>query len=350
MSRVLPLLAALAACGLALPRPARAADDPHETIRQSQQVLAELVAMPGKQIPHRLLADAQGVAIVPRVLKVGFVAGLRRGHGVVLIRDAGGGWQLPQFITLTGGSLGWQAGVQGADVVLVFTTRKSVEGLMKGKFTIGADASAAAGPVGRNAAAATDAKLSAEIYSYSRARGLFLGVSLDGSSLAVDDAKHVQFYGALPAQPPTQIPEAAVQLLQYLVTLTGNGPGAPGVIQAAATGPVLEGAAGAPLNLEARRQSLAQHATQLFALLPADWQKYLALPSEVFDPAAAPNPASLAAVEQRYAQVAAKPEYRELASRPEFQAAHQSLNEYAAAASSSSAPPPTLQLPQPPPQ
>lgn len=338
-------LAAFAACGLASPRRA-AASDPNETIRQSQQVLAELVAMPGKQIPHRLLADAQGVAIVPRVLKVGFVAGLRRGHGVVMVRDADGAWRLPQFITLTGGSLGWQAGVQGTDVVLVFTTRKGVEGLMKGKFTIGADASAAAGPVGRNAAAATDAKLGAEIYSYSRSRGLFLGVSIDGSSLDIDEAEQIQFYGVPSPQPPAQIPESALQLLQYLVALTGNGPGAPGVIQAAALGPAAPPAAVTPMRLEALRQSLAQHAAQLFALLAPEWQRYLALPREAFDPAVAPNPANLAAVEQRYAQVAAKPEYQQLASRPEFQATHELLKEYAAAAAA--APQPILQLPQPP--
>ena len=93
-----------------------------------------------------------------------------------MVRDADGQWTLPQFITLTGGSVGWQAGIQGTDVVLVFTTRKGVEGLLKGKFTVGVDAAATAGPVERNAAAATDTKLKAEIFSYSRSRGLFLGI------------------------------------------------------------------------------------------------------------------------------------------------------------------------------
>jgi SH3 domain-containing YSC84-like protein 1 len=340
MSRPMTLLlVAVASCSLATPL--FAADDPDTTIRQSQQVLAEQVAVNGMGIPHKLLAEAQGIAIVPRVLKVGFVAGLRRGHGVVMTRDANGAWRLPTFITLTGGSLGWQAGVQGTDVVLVFTTRKSVDGLMKGKFTIGADASAAAGPVGRNAAAATDAKLGAEIYSYSRSRGLFLGVSVDGSALEIDETKQTAYYGAPSTQPPLQVPESAMQLLQYVATLTGNGPGALGVIQAAANGPVV-----APQQLEAARQTLAQQAGQLFPLLAADWQTYLALPRGVYDPAVAVNSANLAAIEQRYDQVAADPKYQQLASRPEFQATHQQLKEFSAAAIA--APQPALQLPQPP--
>lgn len=355
-SRLLPLIA-LAACGLASPRHA-AADDPNASMQQSQQVLTELVAIPGKQIPHKLLADAQGVAIIPRVVKVGFVAGVRRGHGVVLVRDAEGQWCLPQFIKLTGGSLGWQAGIQGTDVVLVFTTRKSVDGLMKGKFTIGADASAAAGPVGRNASAATDAKLGAEIYSYSRSRGLFLGVSIDGSSLEIDQEAHTAFYGAPSPQPPARVPESALQLRQYVVELTGEPALAPAYAETAAVvpggpqlappqpgAPVAAVAPVSPTRLEALRQALSQNAAQLFTLLNPDWQKYLALPREAFDPAVAPNPVDLLAAAQRYAAVAAKPEFAQLAQRPEFQATHELLREYAAAAATLQ---PTLQLPQPP--
>ena len=154
---------------------AQAADNPSDTVRKSEQVLAEIMAIPARAIPEHLLADAQGVAIVPNVIKIGFIAGGRRGHGVVLVRDHEGEWSLPQFVTLTGGSVGWQAGIQGSDIVLVFMTKKSVEGMLRNTFTIGADVSAAAGPVGRDAAAATDERLKAEILSYSRSRGLFLG-------------------------------------------------------------------------------------------------------------------------------------------------------------------------------
>lgn len=326
--------------------PTARGDDPAETMRQAQQVLGELVAIPGKQIPQGLLAEAQGVAIVPRVVKVGFVAGLRRGYGVVMTRDADGEWSLPQFIRLTGGSVGWQAGISGTDVVLVFTTRKSVEGLMKGKFTIGADASAAAGPVGRNAAAATDVKLGAEIYSYSRSRGLFLGVSIDGSALEIDQEAHAAFYGAPNPQPPVRVPESAVQLRQYLVELTGSGvavaAGAPAVEGGAAVAPVVTVT---PTRLEALRQGLDQNARQMLAILTPEWQQYLALPAEAFNPAVAPNPATLAAVGQRYALVAASADYQQLTQRPEFQATHEWLREYAAAAAALQ---PTLALPAPP--
>jgi lipid-binding SYLF domain-containing protein len=184
-------------------------------------VLGELIGIPGREIPQRLLSAAQGVAVIPNVIKVGFVAGVRRGHGVVMVRDAQGQWTLPLFITLTGGSLGWQAGIQGTDVVLVFTTRKGVDGLLRGKCTIGVDASATAGPVGRNAAAATDTELKAEIFSYSRSRGLFLGASFDGSLLEIDQVAAANFYGPPPAAGvPQRVPESATKLHNYLVDLT----------------------------------------------------------------------------------------------------------------------------------
>ncbi len=216
------VLAAILSLGM-FPAHTSAADTPTETVRESRQVLGELISISGKEIPQRLLAEAQGIAIVPNVIKIGLVAGGRRGHGVVMVRDADGQWTLPQFITLTGGSVGWQAGIQGTDVVLVFTTRKGVEGLLKGKFTVGVDAAATAGPVGRNAAAATDTKLKAEIFSYSRSRGLFLGASFDGSLLEIDQNAAAAFYG--PPQPAGQqlIPESAAKLRGFLMELTSAG-------------------------------------------------------------------------------------------------------------------------------
>ncbi len=213
---ILPLLLCCGAAGAA--RTAYA--DPTETVRASEQVLAEIMAIPARRIPEALMAEAQGVVIIPNVIKVGFIAGARRGHGVVLVRDNEGEWSLPQFVTLTGGSVGWQAGIQGSDVILVFTTKKGVEGLLSGKFTIGADAAASAGPVGRNAAAATDATLKSEILSYSRSRGLFLGVSIDGSVLEIDQEAHQAFYGSPSSQLPHQLPAVAAELRQELVSLT----------------------------------------------------------------------------------------------------------------------------------
>ncbi len=319
-----------------------AAAEPIETARLSEQVLGELMAIPGKQIPHRLLEHAQGIAIIPNVIKVGFVAGARRGHGVVLVRDAEGEWSLPQFITLTGGSVGWQAGIQGTDVVLVFTTKKGVEGLMRGKFTIGADAAATAGPVGRNAEVATDGNLRAEIYSYSRSRGLFLGVSIDGSVLDIDHHAHGMFYGSPTGELPGHIPEPAAHLRQYLGELTqGNRPA-----RREEGGPAL-----APppphRQLEALRRGLHQNAAQLHRLLGPEWRQYLALPMEAVDPAGQPHVdvQALIAVEQRFAKIVATPAYQQLAARPEFQSTHELLREYINALTAAG---PSLELPPPP--
>ncbi|MFO0852377.1 MAG: lipid-binding SYLF domain-containing protein [Gemmataceae bacterium] len=179
MSRValalfaLPLLAAPAA---AQPRPV-------DTLRDSVEVLDELDRIKLQGIPPRLLRDAHAVAVIPRVMKAGFMIGGRVGFGVLLTRGEDKNWGEPTFLRLGGASFGFQAGVQAADVVLVFRNKDSVDRLLRGrgKLTLGADAAVAAGPVGRQAVAGTDARLSAEILSYSRARGLFAGVSLGGA-------------------------------------------------------------------------------------------------------------------------------------------------------------------------
>ncbi len=318
------------------------AADPAQTVAQSEQVLAELVAIPGKQIPAKLLAEAQGVAIVPRVIKIGFVAGGRRGHGVVLVKDAEGVWSLPRFVRLTGGSVGWQAGVQGTDVVLVFRTQRSIDNLLKGKFTIGVDAAAAAGPVGRNAAAATDASLSAEILSYSRSRGLFLGASIDGSAIEMDQVANEAFYGSPDPEMPHAIPLAATHLQAYMMELSGAAaPLAPAVLPAAAALPITA----SPLRIDALRRSLAMESAALFRLLSPEWQAFLALPQDAVDPASLPNAKNAAEAVARYEHVATAPEYRALASRPEFQAVQELLREYATVANAADG---ALQLPTPP--
>ena len=218
------VLAILIGCACFAPS-VQAGDTPAETVDESGHVLSEFVNMADKQIPRQLLAEAQGIVVVPNVIKVGFIAGGRRGRGVVLVRDAQGQWTLPQFLTLTGGSIGWQAGIQGTDVVLIFTSRKGVDGLLKGKFTVGADAAVAVGPVGRDAAAATDTDLKAEVFSYSRSRGLFLGASLDGSLLEIDPRAAAAFYGPPPASAqqaavPQLIPEPAAKLQSFVSELT----------------------------------------------------------------------------------------------------------------------------------
>jgi lipid-binding SYLF domain-containing protein len=166
-----------------------------KTLERATQVLDELAAIPLKGIPADLLSEAQGVAIIPRVIKAGFVFGGRGGHGVVLARDKDGKWGQPMFINLGGASVGFQAGVESTDVVLVFRQRRSLDRLLqgKGKLTLGGDASVAAGPAGRMASAATDLRLEAEILSYSRGRGAFVGVSADGAVIRVDKASNEMF-------------------------------------------------------------------------------------------------------------------------------------------------------------
>jgi lipid-binding SYLF domain-containing protein len=157
------------------------------------QVLEELRQTPDQNVPDWLMQRAYGVAVIPEVIKGAFMFGGRYGNGVLSVRDAASGrFSNPIFITLVGGSVGWQIGATSTDVVLVFVTPRSVENFARGQFTLGADASVAAGPVGRQGEAA--AGINAEIYSYSRARGLFAGVALDGTALAFDRTANQLFY------------------------------------------------------------------------------------------------------------------------------------------------------------
>jgi lipid-binding SYLF domain-containing protein len=160
----------------------------------SAEVLDAIMTIPEQRIPPALLKNAYGVAVIPEVIKVGFVVGGRYGQGIIVVRTEGGSWSDPLFITLAGASIGFQAGVQSSDVILVFKSKRSVDGIIQGKVTLGADAAVAAGPVGREAAAATDIEFKAEIYSYSRSRGIFAGVSLDGAVLQVEREMTASFY------------------------------------------------------------------------------------------------------------------------------------------------------------
>ncbi|WP_367347360.1 YSC84-related protein [Stenotrophomonas bentonitica] len=164
--------------------------------RNAVRVLNEIQAIPEQGIPDKLLDEARAVVVIPDTIKAGLVIGGRRGYGLMSVKNPDGSWSSPAFIKLTGGSIGFQAGVQSSDVVLVFRNDRSLDNIVNGKFTLGADAGVAAGPVGRNAAAATDGQLKAEIWSWSRARGLFAGVALDGAVLQIDDASNLDAYGS----------------------------------------------------------------------------------------------------------------------------------------------------------
>ncbi len=160
----------------------------------ASQVLEELRNSRDQFVPDRLMERAYAIAIIPDLTKVAFFAGGRHGNGVMVVRNKDGRFSNPVFISMTGGSFGWQWGVQKTDIVLVFTSRKGVEGITGGKVTLGADASVAAGPVGRQASAATDSSFKAEVYSYSRTRGVFAGIALDGTALTIDDEANEEFY------------------------------------------------------------------------------------------------------------------------------------------------------------
>jgi lipid-binding SYLF domain-containing protein len=223
------LLAAALAAG-----PALAESKEQKTIHKSLEVLTELQAMPDLKVPDWLLQRAEGIAILPEVVKAGVMFGGRGGTGVMLVRQPDGRWSNPLFIGIGAGSFGFQFGIQATDMVFVFTTRRSVEGVADGKLTLGADAAAAAGPVGRAATAATDVTLGAEVYSYSRSQGLFAGVSLEGTYLFVRDGANGRFYGKQgilgsevlsPSAPLAPAPAPA--LIAEVARITAVPPGAP---------------------------------------------------------------------------------------------------------------------------
>jgi len=208
---------------------------------EASGVLEELGAQRDTSIPDRLMARAYGIAVIPNVVKVSAVVGGRRGSGAMVVRDANGRFCDPIMINITGGSIGWQLGVQSTDVVLVFTTRKGIEGIADGKLTLGADASVAAGPVGRSASAGTDQDFKAEVYSYSRNRGLFAGVSLDGSVISIDSRSNARLYGQ--SAPASDIiagrvsteADAAKRFERAIVTSTAGGTHVAGAAASAAT-------------------------------------------------------------------------------------------------------------------
>jgi len=175
---------------------AQAGEEENKRAENSIRVLKEIMMAPDKSIPKDLLQNAHAIAVIPDVIKAGFVVGGRHGDGLISVKTRDGTWSNPSFVSLTGGSVGFQAGVSSTDIVLVFRTQRGVDSIVNGKFTLGADASAAAGPVGRSATASTDAQLKAEIYSYSRSRGLFAGAALDGSAITIDNDANQAVYGS----------------------------------------------------------------------------------------------------------------------------------------------------------
>lgn len=311
------------------------AANPERTVGNASTVLNEIMSIPLQQIPGNLLAEAEAVAIFPGLIKVGFIGGVEHGQGVVLIRGEDRAWAAPRLISITGGSIGWQIGASATDLVLVFQTRKSVDNLLNGKFKIGVDVAAAAGPVGRRAEAATDGMLQAEIYSYSRSRGLFAGASIDGAVIQTNPEADAVFYRTGFNGQPTQMPQSATRLVELVNHYTGGGGVAVPAQQPAAT-----------TNLSpSPRAQLAASSGQLTPLLDEGWRRYLALPAEVYLGGKDADPGALATVIERFDRTATDGQYQALTKRVEFQRVHQDLKRYAASIEAAAA---KVALPPPP--
>ena len=190
-----PSRLALVLAGLLATSAAIAGDREDVRAGDAVRVVRQIQSIPESAIPDRLLDEAKAIVVVPDTLKAGFIFGGRRGLGMLSVKSPDGTWSNPVFVKLAGASVGFQAGVQSADVILVFRSDRGLDSIVNGKITLGADAGVAAGPVGRNAAAATDGEFKAEIWSWSRARGLFAGIALDGAVLSIDNGANRSAYG-----------------------------------------------------------------------------------------------------------------------------------------------------------
>jgi lipid-binding SYLF domain-containing protein len=193
------LLKTLAPCvGALLLLGARLGANPNDEIRRVQEsidALHALTATPEKGIPRKLLSGANAIIVVPDMVKGGFIVGAKHGRGVLSTKLADGSFSEPAFITMSGGNIGWQIGVESIDLVFLVMNRTGVDDLLADKFTVGGNLSVAAGPVGRNADAATDAKLGSGILAYSRTAGLFAGATFEGAALRADKDANEAFYG-----------------------------------------------------------------------------------------------------------------------------------------------------------
>ena len=167
-----------------------------ERAAEATRVLSETMNIPESSIPEQLMARAHGIAVIPHVVKGAFGIGGQWGKGVMSQRHENGEWSAPSYVEIGGGSFGLQIGVEATDIVLVFTDEDGLKGLQKGKLKLGADASATAGPVGRKAEVGTDVLLRSAVFAYSRSKGLFAGISLDGSVISIDDSANRKIYGS----------------------------------------------------------------------------------------------------------------------------------------------------------
>jgi lipid-binding SYLF domain-containing protein len=178
-----------------LSRTVAAASDEADRVKESATVISEIMNAPDA-IPNSVLEKAVGIAVFPGTVRGGFIVGAERGRGILSARDeTTKAWSAPAFLTITGGSLGLQIGLRATDLILVIQNRRGLENLVRNEFKVGAGAAVTGGPVGRDAQAATDIQLRAEILSYSRSRGLFAGATIEGSTIKEDQDANARFYG-----------------------------------------------------------------------------------------------------------------------------------------------------------
>lgn len=315
---------------------AKPANREETTLNDSYRCLKEIMDIPVNSIPEALFNKADGVAIFPGLVKGSFVIGGQHGYGIFIVKNKEGKWEAPRFASMSGGSIGFQAGIQSADIILIFCTPRSVQAALDGDFTIGADASVAAGPVGRQAMASTNYEFNSELYSYSRSRGLFLGVAVDGCVLRIDEKTNRNYYANGVTEPARNV----VELVASYVKKAGqeNSPNAeaspvapaPETLEApnsvASQMPVVDPlqtpAATAPnaqmTDREAARVLLVPAHENLMKILEPEWQKWLALPPEALTPGSTEVTPNLQSLYDRLEKVAADPKYAELTARPEF--------------------------------
>src|SRR5256884_4259501 len=196
MKRFLAVVALLCVASIALASDPDEENKAEDRIKAAANVLDEIQSAPDQGVPEEVLGSAECVAIVPSMLKGGFIVGARYGRGVASCRTPKG-WSAPAFFTVQGGSVGLQIGGQAVDLVMLIMNQDGMRNLLTSKFKLGADASVAAGPVGRHAAADTDWKLRAQVLSYSRARGAFAGLELSGAAIKQDKDSTREFYGRM---------------------------------------------------------------------------------------------------------------------------------------------------------
>ncbi|MDX1562682.1 MAG: lipid-binding SYLF domain-containing protein [Gammaproteobacteria bacterium] len=192
---------------------AKAQPAPERELAEATELIQAFMANDEDAIPVELLQRARGIAVIPNVFRGGFILGGRRGRGVLTVRMENGSWSNPTFVTLTGGSIGWQIGAESTDLVLVFANENAVKNMSTGKFTLGGDATAVAGPLGRHASLAVTFR--AEVYGYLRSRGLFAGAAFEGARLNVDDELARMLYtadaGTVPLGPQTAATPASAR-------------------------------------------------------------------------------------------------------------------------------------------